>query len=85
MQLAGYSGADDYWSGLTNPDGVACIDADCTDQLKWADGTDFKWDGTIHRQEKEQTHLRKSVLLFYVQKILVVVIVEDLGLFYFLI
>ena len=66
FQLTGYSGADDYWSGLTNPDEVACIDADCTDQLKWADGTDFKWDGTIHRQEKEQTHLRKSVLLFYV-------------------
>ena len=54
MQLAGYNGADDYWSGLTNPDGVACIDADCTDQLKWADGTDFKWDGTIHRHEKSK-------------------------------
>ena len=67
MQLTGYSGADDYWSGLTNPDGVACIDADCTDQLKWADGTDFKWDGTIHRQEENQINLGKSVLLFSVK------------------
>ena len=67
MQLTGYSGADDYWSGLTNPDGVACIDADCTDQLKWADGTDFKWDGTIHRQEENQINLGKSVLLISVK------------------
>ena len=46
-----FSGLEKYyhfWVGLTNPDGVSCSDNDCTNKLKWHDGTNFIWDPQIH-------------------------------------
>ena len=34
--------------GITNPDGVTCVNSGCTNKVKWVDGTDFIWDPNIH-------------------------------------
>ena len=36
------------WVGLTNPDGVTCVNSGCSSKLKWIDGADFYWDSTVH-------------------------------------
>ena len=37
-----------FWVGLANPEGVSCNDSDCSDKLKWQDGSNFTWDPLIH-------------------------------------
>ena len=52
LSISAFPGFDgkpnNLWVGLTNPDGVICVNSGCTDIVEWADGTNFKWDQTIH-------------------------------------
>ena len=49
VNITGFNGNNNYfWVGLTNPDGVTCVNSGCTGKLKWLDGSDFTWNSTIH-------------------------------------
>ena len=47
----------EYWVGLTNPNGATCNGSDCSNKLKWSDGSNFTWDPQIHSSiDATQSH-----------------------------